>query len=367
MLVFSGHAGTTPPVLAETLRCVTLCLLLAASQCLSAQSTGQGLDDGFDFAFDDQPRDTMVEYPDWFKPSFLDMPEDINEVVRARKKGLIVYFGQMHCAYCHTFINVNLQLPDIANYMQQNFDVVPLNIWDVQSVTDMHGNTMSARELSIRERTNFTPSLIFYDTSGREVFRLRGYYPPYKFRAALEYVADRHYLRMSFRDYLRLADFAALSNEGGLNENPMFMPPPYALDRSRYPAQRPLVVFFEQPACHTCDVLHAETISSDRVQELLGRFEKVQLDMWSDVRVITPRGEKTTARQWAAGLGLFFAPSMVFFDENGNEVFRVDSLVRLFRLTNVLEYVLEKGYKEAPTFAIWRARQFLRGGPAAFE
>ena len=35
--------------------------------------------------------------------------------------------------------------------------------------------------------TNFTPSLVFYDADGNIALRLRGYYPPYQFRAALEY------------------------------------------------------------------------------------------------------------------------------------------------------------------------------------
>ena len=42
--------------------------------------------------------------------------------------------------------------------------------------------------------------MVFYDTDGREALRLRGYYPPYRFLAALEYVADRHYGQERFRE-----------------------------------------------------------------------------------------------------------------------------------------------------------------------
>jgi hypothetical protein len=42
--------------------------------------------------------------------------------------------------------------------------------------------------------------------------------------------------------------------------------------------------------------------------------------MWSDTPVVTPSGERTTAREWAAELGLFYAPSILFFDERGSEL-----------------------------------------------
>jgi len=73
--------------------------------------------------------------------------------------------------------------------------------------------------------------------------------------------------------------------------------------------------------------------------------------------VLTPDGKRLTAREWARRLGLFYAPTVVFFDERGKEVFRIDSVVRLYRLRGVLQYVLAKGYLEAPTFQRWREMQ----------
>ena len=47
----------------------------------------------------------------------------------------------------------------------------------------------------------------------------------------------------------------------------------------------------------------------------------------------------------------------MFFDARGNEVTRVDSVVRLYRLRRVLRFVLEKGYLEDATYQLWRRRQ----------
>ena len=55
----------------------------------------------------------------------------------------------------------------------------------------------------------------------------------------------------------------------------------------------------------------------------------------------------------ARQLGLFYAPTLVMFDERGKEVFRVDSVVQFFRLANVLRYVADKAYLKYPLFQLW--------------
>ena len=53
--------------------------------------------------------------------------------------------------------------------------------------------------------------------------------------------------------------------------------------------------------------------------------------------VITPEGERTTARAWADALGLQYAPAVLFFDERGQELLRLDSVVGFQRLGRVLD------------------------------
>ncbi len=91
------------------------------------------------------------------------------------------------------------------------------------------------------------------------------------------------------------------------------------------------------------------------------QFDAVQLDRWSDEIVITPAGKKTNAKEWAKDLEIFYSPTIVFFDERGKEVFRIDSVVHLYRLQGVLEYVLTKGWETAPTYQRWRENQQQAG------
>ncbi len=264
-----------------------------------------------------------------------------------------MYFGQKRCAYCKMLMDVNFQTPDIVTYTREHFDVIPIDIWSPEEVTTPDGESMSEREYSQALGTNFTPSLVFYDADGRIALRLRGYYPPYQFRAALEYVAGGHYQREKFPVYMARGDQTLRFEAGDLVEEPFFTPPPYNLDRSRFPAELPLVVFFEQGDCHACDILHTQPLQRKVVRKLFDGFESVQLDMWSDTPLIKPDGQRSTARDWAKELGIFYAPSIVFFDERGSEIIRVDSVVHLFRLRNVLNYVVSRGYLTEPNFLRW--------------
>jgi len=310
--------------------------------------------DDIGLVFDDQALEEPLSYPSWFETSFLDLPEELEEAVAAEKDGLIVYFGQRRCAYCKMLLEVNWGLSDIVTYTRKHFDVVPVDIWGIAELTTLDGEVLLEREFSLREKNNFTPSLIFYDSEGHEALRLRGYYPPYQFRAALEYVADDHYKRESFKEYLERGDPTLVFEPGDLHEEDFFSAPPYYLDRSRFSAAFPLVVFFEQGDCHACDVLHTQPLKEPAIHRLFRQFDNVQLDIWADTPVVTPNGTRTTAKQWAKDLGIFYTPSILFFDENGREVIRVDSVVRFYRLRNVLNYVNSRGYLTEPDFQRWR-------------
>lgn len=308
-------------------------------------------------AFDDTPLREALELPNWFKLSFLDLQDSLNEAVQNGKRGIILYFGRKDCPYCKAQLEINWGKKDIVEYTRSNFDVIAIDVTGARTVTDFDGRTYSEHEFASRMRTDFTPSLLFFESKGRLALRLPGFRPPYQFRAALEYVADAHYLNEPFGDYLARAEEAFSFGRDELNDNDAFLPRPFYLDRSQHKSSRPLVVFFEHPICHACDVLHAGPLSDPEVNNMLRQMDAYQINLASHEPVITPAGKKTTTNDWARDLKLSFAPTLIFFDENGHEIIRVDSVIRLYRLNNVLLYVLSKGYKKYPTFQIWRQHQ----------
>ncbi len=125
--------------------------------------------------FDDTLLDEALVYPDWFKLSLGDLNDDTSEARDAGKFGIIVYYGQKRCAYCKQFFDITLTDSSIERYIREHFDVIPVDIWGIEEFVDTDGNTYSERDLSMRYKTNFTPSLVFYDANGKPVYRLRGY------------------------------------------------------------------------------------------------------------------------------------------------------------------------------------------------
>ena len=307
---------------------------------------------------DDRPVPDQVVLPAWFKNSFFDLKDDLEEAKEAKKAGMAVYFGQKDCAYCRALMEINLKIPDIRKYMRKNFDVIPLDIWNSRQVTDLQGVSLTEREYAVREKTNFTPSFIFYDLDGNVALRLRGYYPPYSFRAALKYVVEGFYKEETLKAYMERADPPGKFELEELNSQLFFERPPYALDRSHFKAEKPLIVFFEQKSCHACDILHTEPLRNLNVLELIDKFEVVQLDIEADDPVLTPAGENMTARSWSEKLGIFYTPALVFFDQSGKEIIRLDSVTGQHRLQGVLRYVLSGAYKKYPTYLEYRFGRF---------
>lgn len=338
------------PVMGALLLLLLLCLSPPVSAPLLA-APEESLDP---LDFDDRPLSQEVRHPAWFKLSFLDLREDLRESVQAGKRGLIVYFGQKFCPYCRNLMEINFRQEDIVAYTRAHFDVVAIDIHGSGTVTDLAGREWDEGAFAEAQKANFTPTLVWYDSSGGEALRLRGYYPPYQFRAALEYVADGHYLVESFADYLERGTGVFSSDPDLLTEEPFFSSGPYMLDRSRSPGQTPLVVFFEQPRCHPCDVLHAGPLQDPAITARLRELEAVQLDRSAETPVITPAGERLTAREWSQRLGLFYTPTLLFFDEQGAEILRVDSVVQFYRLGNVLEYITSGAYRDFPDYRRWR-------------
>ena len=306
--------------------------------------------------FDDKQLEDTIEHPEWFKLSLGDLRDDLSEAKESGKQGIIVYFGQQRCAYCKKFFDTSLADIDIQNYLRKHYDVVALDIWNDEDIIDTDGNEYSERELAIHYKTNFTPSLVFYDISGKPVFRLRGYYPPYKFRAALQYVTEGFYIKETFPEYLARANPGDFFLLAGLNERDFFTAPPYDI-ASLLKNKKPTAVFFEQGNCHTCDLLHTGPLSNDTNIHELEKMNAVQLNMWAKTPVILPDGSKSTAKDWAKSLNIFYTPSIIFFDENGKEIIRVDSVTQFYRLWGVLDYVNREGYKTAKSYQEWRLQQ----------
>lgn len=286
---------------------------------------------------------TETVYPAWFKSSFLDLAEDVADAAAA-DRNLVVLFHQHGCPYCNALVERNLSQRQIEDSLRRDFDVVALNLWGDREVVSVAGQQYSEKEFGRALGVQFTPTLLFFDAHGDIVLRLNGYLPPSRFMAALAYVADEHYRRTNFPDYV--ARHASPGAVGELISQPFFQAPPYDLSRLR----RPLAVFFEQRQCPNCEQLHSGPLRDAETRRLLQELAAVQLDMWSDTPVTTPAGRAITARVWARELGIHYAPSIVLFAADGSEVIRSEAFFKSFHTQSLFDYVASGDYRSEPSF-----------------
>jgi thioredoxin-related protein len=287
------------------------------------------------------------EHPAWFRESFLDLRDDVKEA-QGRKRRVMLYFYQDGCPYCAKLLRDNFGQRAIADKTRRYFDVIALNLWGDREVTGIGGKTVTEKEFARQMRVMFTPTLLALNEKGETILRINGYYAPHQFSAALDYAGQGKESEGSFRDYFAMLNAPEAS--GKLHANARFIKPPLALDAALKRSKKPLLVLFEQKSCLACDELHLDILKRKESRPLLDALQIVQLDMWSDTPLVTPDGRRTTAREWVKQLNVSYAPSMVFFDASGKEVFRVEAMLKAFHVQSVLDYVGSGAYRKYPEF-----------------
>ena len=304
-----------------------------------------------------------VVYPNWFKKSFYDLPSDLQDAKDARKSGIMIFFSTKTCSYCQAIIETTFKQPDIVKRLRADYDVIGLEVLSDTEVVNMKGKTVWAKDFAVQSKAKFTPTMIFYDTKGKKQLRLIGYQSPEKFRGGLSYLKGKHYTHMKLRDYLNQdKTISKTKSKEKTNLN---------LDR-RDGSDKPLLVVFESVGCTKCQQLRT-MLKAPVIKNYLQKFNLAYVDSTdTSFGITSPSGKKQNGKIWADQLGLIHSPAMVFFNEQGKEILRVDTDILIDPygknvsvndeniLDNILarlKFVLEKGYITLPQFQRWRAQQ----------
>ncbi len=154
--------------------------------------------------------DNGMHIQPFFMDSFLEMGPDLEDAA-AQGKGLIVIFEQRGCPYCLELHEVNFAIPDITEYQAEHFDTIQLNLWGDRIVTDFDGEELAEKDLADKWFVNFTPTVVMFsaesagatDLRAAESFRMPGYFKPFHYGSALEYVATSAYDDEGFQRFTR--------------------------------------------------------------------------------------------------------------------------------------------------------------------
>lgn len=291
-------------------------------------------------------------YPDWFKTSFMELEEDILEAKEAGKR-LMLVFHQDGCPYCNAFVENNLAQKDIEETVRENFDVIEINMWGDREVTSVEGQEFTEKLFAERLGVQFTPTVLVFDESGQQTLRINGYYPPDKFRLALEYATNKAQQSQSFNEFI-----AERYKEPG--NTPPFNPELHehidgdASSLAKLSRQdKPLLLLFEQSDCKNCKELTDNILLLDDTLELLAEYNVVRIDMWGRTEFEDLNGQTVTEREFARNLNVSYAPTLIFYasnEEQKKEVIRSEAWFKRFHTQSMLDYVLSGGWERQPSF-----------------
>lgn len=137
----------------------------------------------------------------WMRDTFKDLQEDLEEA-NSEGKRLMVIIEQRGCIYCKRMHEEVFVIPEIEEFIEENFFVVQLNMFGDVEVTDFDGETLPEKEMVKHWGVLFTPSILFFGESVAEdktatqaaVATIPGAFGRYTTFNMLNWVVEKGYL-----------------------------------------------------------------------------------------------------------------------------------------------------------------------------
>lgn len=285
--------------------------------------------------------------PDWFKPSFLNFKDDVEEARQAGRH-VLVFMDLNDCPYCARTLDENFHRGDNMPYIREHFDVIAVNVRGDRDVTWIDGANYSEQALAAKFKVVGTPTLVFVNPDGDKVLQLNGYRTPATLRHALEFVHTQAYRKQTLADYIEARQKSPVYT---FRAHPRFES---VTDFANY--RKPLVVIFEDRNCADCAGFHDKVLNHPAVLAELKPFRVVRLDAYANTPITDIGGMRTTPRRWATALKLTHRPGVVLFDE-GREAARVEGRFYHFHFKEVLRFVSGKHYQRYDRFGAYLAER----------
>ncbi|MEL7098863.1 MAG: thioredoxin family protein [Pseudomonadota bacterium] len=97
----------------------------------------------------------------WMRDTFKDLTEDLAEAGDEGKR-LMIIIEQRGCIYCKKMHEEVFVVPEVAQYIEDNYFVVQINMFGDVEVTDFDGTTLPEKDMVRRWGALFTPNILFF-------------------------------------------------------------------------------------------------------------------------------------------------------------------------------------------------------------
>ena len=292
--------------------------------------------------------------PGWFKESFLEIADDVDEATEAGKH-VLLFFQLNDCPYCDRMLEEGFEAEPLRTYIQRHFDSIAINVRGDREIAFNEEISVKEKELSEILEVAATPAILFLDQGNKTVVRVNGYRAPERFKQILEFVATKSYQTSSLADYLR----AKLDkNVYQLRANPLF-----SEIRDLSSIDGPLMLIFEDGSCYDCNEFHDGILGHELVRKEIEPFTIVRLDADSDEAIIDVYGNQTTPAELARKHEMIYRPGVLVFAD-GNLVRRHDSLTFPHHFKESMRYVAGGYYQQTDyrTYSQRRTEELLEAG-----
>jgi len=296
----------------------------------------------------------LHEVPAWFKESFLEIADDVDDANQAGKH-VLLFFELSGCPYCDRMLEESFEAEPLSSYIQANFDAIVINILGDREIAFNEEISVTEKELAEILKVYSTPALLFLDKENKTIARINGYRAPERFKLVLEFVATKSYQTTNLVDYLQ----AKLDkNVYQLRANSLFSK---VTDLAS--VDGPLMVIFEDGSCYDCNEFHDGILAHKQVREEIAPFTIVRLDADSNAAIKDVYGNATTPAELARKHEMIYRPGVLVFDD-GNLIRRHDSLTFPHHFKESMRYVAGGFYQQTDyrNYSLQRTEELLANG-----
>jgi len=150
------------------------------------------------------PRDPAKFF---FEHTLGDLTDDLADAKSKGKKGVLIFFEQEECPFCHRMKTTILNQVAVQDYFQEHFLVLSIDIESAEDIVDFAGNETTKKKYfsEIAKNRGATPVFAFFDLQGKMVVRYTGAASGVEeFLWLGEYASDKTYEKMPFSKYKRI-------------------------------------------------------------------------------------------------------------------------------------------------------------------
>jgi thioredoxin-related protein len=139
-------------------------------------------------------------HQDWFMPPTFNLRKDLKAATESGKL-LVLLWEQIGCLYCKKMHEIAFQFDEIVDLAKANFHFIQMDMRGDREFIDLNGEKKTEAKIARSYRVTFTPTTQFLGPDAKEAYRMPGYADPPVFKLVYEFVIEKGYEQLTFREW----------------------------------------------------------------------------------------------------------------------------------------------------------------------